>query len=363
MGRLLLALAVLAALASPATAIALPGDAAFAPLDPPDGAALPVDPNGIRVTYTCPVYRIADPGFPLFGGPKDYGLTLSTSPALGADGRLADGVRVTGSADPSVRPDGCSALLGAGGAPPRIQETPGTYYWQVHRICTECPGEYETGPVRTLTLRSPVKPSLRASGRAYAGYPFFVALALTGAPDGTSVVVERRAGSGWKRVGSATALRGKLEAVVTLARGAQQLRAVATIGSQRIEGDATRVTVRRATRWQTGTRDDGAYRGRVGSRSVRLTVARHGRHVRSFRAFVPMLCPGVSPGQFTTQIGTATISRARIAPDGSFVAASTPRSGTAIRVRGRLKRGKVSGRVELSVGSCTGNSAYSAARG
>jgi hypothetical protein len=54
MGRLLLALAVLAALASPATAVALPGDAAFAPLDPPDGAALPVDPNGIRVTYTCP---------------------------------------------------------------------------------------------------------------------------------------------------------------------------------------------------------------------------------------------------------------------------------------------------------------------
>jgi hypothetical protein len=362
MGRLLLAVAVLAALASPATAIALPGDAAFTPLSPPDGAVVPVDPNGIRVTYTCPVYRIADPGFPLFGGPKDYGVTLSTSPTLGADGRLADGVRVTGSADPSVGTDGCSAMLGAGGAPPRIQETPGTYYWQVHRICTECPGSYETGPVRTLTLRSAVKPSLRASGRAYAGYPFFVALTLTGAPDGTIVVVERRAGSGWKRAGSATALRGKAEAVVTLARGDQQLRAVATIGSQRVEGGATRITVRRASRWQTGARDDGAYRGRVGSRSVKLTVARDGRQVRSFRAFVPMLCPGVAPGQFTTQIGTATISRARIAPDGSFVAASTPRSGTTIRVRGRVKRGKASGRVELSVGSCVGNSAYSAAR-
>jgi hypothetical protein len=95
---------------------------------------------------------------------------------------------------------------------------------------------------------------------------------------------------------------------------------------------------------------------------VKLTVARDGRQVRSFRAFAPMLCPGVSPGQFTTQIGTATISRARVAPDGSFVAASTPRSGTTIRVRGRVTRGKASGRVELSVGSCVGNSAYSAAR-
>ena len=75
----------------PGSAAALPGDAPFAPLSPADGATLPVDPDGIPVSYTCPVYRIADPGFPLFGGPKDYGVTLSTSPALGADGRLADG--------------------------------------------------------------------------------------------------------------------------------------------------------------------------------------------------------------------------------------------------------------------------------
>jgi hypothetical protein len=281
---------------------------------------------------------------------------------LAADGRLADALRVPGSADPSVGTDGCSAFLGAGGPPPRIQETPGTYYWQVYRICTECPGSYEVGPVRTLILRSPVKPTVGVSGRAYAGFPFFVSLGLAGAPDGTTVVVERRVGSQWKRVGTATALRGKAEAVVTLARGVQQLRAVATIGSQRIEGDARRVTVRRATAWQTRARDDGAYRGRVGSRSVRFTVSGHGRQVRSFRAYVPMLCPSVTPGQFTTQIGTAALARARIAPDGSFVAASTPRADTTIRVRGRLRHGKVSGRVELSVGDCVGNAAYSAAR-
>jgi hypothetical protein len=216
--------------------------------------------------------------------------------------------------------------------------------------------------VRTLTLRSPVRPAVRVGGRAYAGYPFFVTLTVTGAPDGTAVVVERRAGSGWRRAGSATALRGAAEAVVTLARGAQQLRAVATIGSQRIEGAATGITVRRATRWQTGARDDGSYRGRVGSRSVRLRIVGDGRGLRAFEAFVPMLCPGVAPGQFTTQIGTAAIARARIAPNGRFAAASTPRSGTAIRLRGRLRKGKVTGRVELSVGACSGNSAYSAAR-
>jgi hypothetical protein len=354
--------AVAAALAVPASAAALPGDAAFGPIAPADGAAVPVNPNGIVVTYSCPVYRSADTGFPVFGGPKDYGITLSTSPAIGADGRLADGVQNTGGADPSVGTDGCSAALGAGGPPPRIQETPGTYYWQVYRICTQCPGEYEVGPVRTLILRSPVKPALRVTGHAYAGFPFFVSLTVTGAPDRTSVVVERRVGGQWKQAGSTIALGGKAEAVVTLSRGDQQLRAVATIGSQRIEGSATRVTVGRAAHWQTRARDDGAYSGRLGSKSVRFTVARDGRQVRSFRAYVPMLCPSVMPGQFTTQIGTASIVRARIAPDGGFIAASTPRSGTSIRVRGRLKGGKVSGRVELSVGPCTGNAAYSASR-
>jgi hypothetical protein len=79
-------LAVLCTLCLPAGAWALPGDAPFEPLSPPDGATLPVGPDGIPVTYTCPVYRIADPGFPLFGGPKDYGLRLSSSPAVGGDG-------------------------------------------------------------------------------------------------------------------------------------------------------------------------------------------------------------------------------------------------------------------------------------
>jgi hypothetical protein len=46
-----------------------------------------VNPDGIPVAYSCPVYRIADPGFPLFGGPKDYGARLSTSPTRRTDDR------------------------------------------------------------------------------------------------------------------------------------------------------------------------------------------------------------------------------------------------------------------------------------
>jgi len=217
--------------------------------------------------------------------------------------------------------------------------------------------------VRRPTLSSPVKPALRVSGRAYAGYPFFVALTVTGAPDNTSVVVERRAGGGWMRAGERDRPPRQGGGRGHLAHGDHQLRAAVTIGSQSIVGDAVRVSVRRAARWQTRASDAGACRGRAGFRSVRFEVLRAGRELRGFRAFVPMPCPGVVGGQLTTQIGTAALSRAKIAPDGSFVAASTPRSGTAIRLRGRLRKGKVAGRVELAVGDCSGGSAYTAARG
>ena len=88
-----------------------------------------------------------------------------------------------------------------------------------------------------------------------------------------------------------------------------------------------------------------------------------GRQLRDFRAYVPMLCPGVTAGQFTTQIGTAIVRRAKIAPDGRFVAVSTPGNDTAIKLRGRLRHRKVTGgRVQLSVGNCSGSASFKASR-
>jgi hypothetical protein len=114
-----------------------------------------------------------------------------------------------------------------------------------------------------------------------------------------------------------------------------------------------------AKRWSTSLRSDGAYTGK----SVKLKVARGGRDVRDFRAFVPMTCPGVTPGTFTTQIGMASLKKARVAPDGSFVAASTPDAATTIRIRGKLKGQRVTGgRAELSVGTCSGSLIFSAKR-
>ena len=92
-------------------------------------------------------------------------------------------------------------------------------------------------------------------------------------------------------------------------------------------------------------------------------MTKRGRRLRNFKAFVPMTCPGIDPGTFTTQIGTAAFKKVKIAPDGRFVAAASPDSDTTMRVRGRLTKRKVKGgRVELSVGTCVGSAAYTARR-
>lgn len=351
------------ALAAPGSAAAIPGDPPFEPLTPADGASLSVDPGGIPVTFSCPVYRIADPGFPLFGGPDDYGVSFSRSAALGPDGRLRDPVTLdTGHRDPGTPEGQCSAAMGAGGSD-RPQETPGTYYWQVWRLCTDCPGSYETGPVRRFVLRSRAQLRVRSLGSVYAGFAAIVPVKLTGVPNGSAVRLQRRAGARWRTIARAEALEEQAEIVVKLPRGVQQLRVVATIGDQDVVSPVRRARVRPARGWRTRGGDDGSYAGRPGGeQSVRFTVTGSGRTIRGFKAFVAMLCPGVTPGTFTTQIGTSIINRIRVAPDGRFVGVRTGRR-TAMRVRGRLRNRRVTGgRVELSLGPCSGSVRFTARR-
>ncbi len=161
------------------------------------------------------------------------------------------------------------------------------------------------------------------------------------------------------RVGSP----GKGEASVTLPRGKQALRVTAKLGSATVTSKAHAVNVRRASGWKTDRADDGSYAGKGrGLRSVSFRITGAGRTLTSFDAKVPLLCPGVVAGQFTTQIATAVVERARIAPDGRFVATGPPRGGS-VRIRGRLRNGAVKdGRVEMSLGNCVGNAGFKAAR-
>jgi hypothetical protein len=343
------------ALAAPAQA--LPPDPPPAPQTPADGASVPVDPNGIPVTFGCPVYTVFKTGeFSLPGGPKDYGLSMATAPATGADGRLLNPVALVsgGSATPPGG-DVCNWVLSAGGSV-RPQETPGTYYWQVWRLCTGCASGYEVGPVRTLTLLANAQLTIKPPRTVYAGYPFILHVTTSGVPNLTALSVLR----GAAKVGSGTVASNSASPTVTLSRSGT-IRAAVTLGSQTVTSPEVDVKVSKAAKWKTKASDEGGYKG---TRSAKLTVARKGKEIRKLSVSVSMLCP--TPGmvsQFTTQIGTAALNKVKVAPDGSFVGSATPEASTSIRISGRIGKRKLTGGVaELSVGTCSGTAKFTAAK-
>ncbi|MDA0165847.1 hypothetical protein OM076_36615 [Solirubrobacter ginsenosidimutans] len=344
-------------LAAPAQA--LPPEPPPAPLTPADGASVPVNADGIPVTFGCPVYTQYKTGeFTLPGGPKEYGLSMSAAPALGADGRLTNPVAtVSGGSAPPPGGDQCAWVLAAGGAQ-RPQETPGTYYWQVWRFCSGCTSGYETGPVRTLTLTANATLAVKPPRTIYAGYPFILPVTATGVANFTPLAVRR---SGGATVGAGTVTSESAQPTVTLS-GSTKLSAEVTLGSQTVVSPEVSVKVLRAKTWKTKASDDGAYKG---SRSSKFTVAKHGRELRSLTVSVAMLCPTPGMvGQFTTQIGVAKVKTVRLAPDGSFVGVAVPEEATSIRVRGKIGKRKLSGGIaELSVGSCSGTAKFTAKKG
>lgn len=348
-----------AALALPAAA--LPGDAPVAPLAPADGQTLPVDPEGIDVRFACPAYTAA-PATPPFTTPtagliSDYGAAMSSAPDLGADGRLARTAGIGSVVE--VAPGTCASRLGSGGFP-KPQLTPGTWYWQAWRACPGCDSGWEASPVRRFVLASDATLRLAAPARAYVGFAFVVEVTAGGAATVGGVVLERRAGTGWARVATVTA--GDGAAIVRLPRGAQQLRARSTAGTQEVTSPVVRVTVGAARRWTTTARDDGAYRD-ARRPSVRFRVTGGGRRITAFHADVPTQCSsttsstGIEPG-----ISTVTLPPVRIAPDGRFAVAATYH-GTRVRFTGRLRGRALSGaRAAVSTSACSGSIAVATRR-
>lgn len=351
------------------TASALPGDEPIVLLGPADGATVEPSGDGTRMTFTCPTYRTLDlgDGFAVFGAGTDHTAALATGPELGTDGRLRQDQRVdlAGPIPDDALPAGqCTTVLGD---EDRRGLAPGTYWWQVSRICTGCAGSYESSEPRRIVVRADVRAALRPGSAPYAGYPTFWSVTATGAPDGSAVTVERRAGTGWKRVGVATVDAARAEPVLTLPRGRQRLRATVTVGTQATTTAEVAVRVRpdRGKR-RTSARSDGRWAG-TRKAPVTFRVADAGRRIRDLRATVTMVCPAVPApgsvgGQITTQAGVALVPSARIAPDGRFVGVIA-RDGASGLVRGRLAgRALSDGHVQLRVGPCVGSVRFGARR-
>ena len=355
--RLLVAIALV--LVFPAAAAALPGDPPIVLLGPADGAQVTADPDGIPVRFTCPDYRQFVGTITVYGDYTDYTATFATKPDLGSDGRLLD-ANVVDRDIPMQSDNGsddCASELENDG--PEV--TPGTYYWQVDRLCTGCPTGHETSPVQGFTVRAALKLALTVPKRAFGGYPILASVRAGGVPDGGNVTVQRRAGRRWKRAATATILRERADVVFTLPKGRARVRLKAVVGTQTGTSPARKVTVARAQGWTT-THDVGRYTGKAEGADAELKVAAGGRQIRDFDTEVSMFCVGPTIPDNHIMIGVAPVKKARIAPDGRFYARKKHGSSTVIELRGRVHRGRVKGQVRLTVGTCDGVADFSVRR-
>ncbi len=369
-GRAIVAvmLVVAAWLGGVGSAQALPGDPPIESLSPADGAVLAPNPDGVVITFTCPEYAFADAGggLRLFGGREYYSLRVTTSPQLDADGRLASAFTVdqaTASSDPA-RPAGECFSAFSDGSASGVHTKPGTYYWQVARICSAC-GGYEVGPVRTLRIAVQASPTVTLRWKPWAGYGVVADVQASGVPDGSAVTIQRQAAGAWVDAASGSIAGGSAAIDLTLPEGgATALRAVLVVGDQRIEGAQASVNVLKPGAKRATTRkDDGLWRGTTSSKApVTFTVRGAGREIRSFAGKITALCPAAVPGQFIPQLEVFAIPRARIAPDGRFLA-TVPDGKQRVRIAGRLRGGAVvGGEIAWTDGLCTGTGTFTARR-
>jgi hypothetical protein len=350
---------------------AMPGDPPIEPLTPADGAVLAPDPSGVAVTFTCPTFRFTDDGagLALFAGREYYSLRVSSSSQLDADGRLAAAFAVdqaAASSDPA-RPAGECFSAFTDGSASGAHTKPGTYYWQVFRICTAC-GGYEVGPVRSFRIAVQTTPTVALRWKPWAGYGVVADVRADGVPDGAAITVQRQTGKAWTDAASGFARGGRATVDLELPKaGATAVRAVVVVGDQRIEGTATSVAVGKVAgaRRATGAADDRRWQGQTSSNApITFTVSGRGSKLGKLAGRLTVLCPAAVPGQFIPQLEAFGVPSAKIAPDGRFLKTTRSKDGKlVVRVAGRLKAGKLrDGEISWTDGLCTGTGTFTAKR-
>lgn len=227
----LVGLGVFGAILSMATpATSLPGDAPVVNVSPQDGVSIPANSKGIPVVYQCPVYTsIAD--LPNGGGMRSYSVLFASAPDLGSDGRLlrSNIAAISGPQlfqDPELAVGQCRGIFSASSTRPETK--PGTYYWQVSRLCTSCNGGYEAGPVWkfTITLTGATSAlELSPLPQLFSGFAAVVNARAVDVPDGATIAIEASDGASWRELNIGTVVKNQATIPVAVEIGDVGLRA------------------------------------------------------------------------------------------------------------------------------------------
>lgn len=199
-------------------------------------------------------------------------------------------------------------------------------------------------------------PRLKVPERLYAGYLGVFTLEDKAMIDDAEVALQRRAGSGWTTLVRQRRGSDETELFARLPGGRQTVRAVVTFGGRSFPVATKTLTVRRDA-GRTTSRDDGRYRDPKpsGSSTLQFSVAGDGRTLRGFRASVTTFCFGPTIASNRIFVAFAGFDPIRIAPDGSVVGLLETKSGARQTLIGRLRRGRFTGDISVSLSTCSGS--------
>ena len=314
--------------AAPGHRSSLPGDPPVEPVLPADGAVLPIDRRrhrgALRLPRAVPHRRPERPS----RCSATARTTASTSPPARSSAATGGCCSPTSwrsrpRPGPGQRhPRRPVPRLHGRPRQPRRSRRPGTYYWQAWRTCLDCPGGYETTPVRSFRLTtagSSAELTVKPPARAYRGFPFVVSVSTDGIDRGAAVALQVERGAGWMhgrpphRDGRGD--RRRRAAPAPLRPGRKRLRVTAQVGDETLTSPARALRLRKAKGWTTSGRQDGRWTGdgerpRRSSSASRATAARCATAGSSSRCCAPRRAwPTRSPRRSPTRRSRARRSR------------------------------------------------------
>ena len=197
----------LVALVSSASVAKAQGNPPVEALLPAEGAALPIDPAGIELRYSCPVYIVSgEPPFAVYGGRRDYGTVVATRPEVGNDGRLlqSNWIDLPPSddlPDNDLPQDQCRDQLRRGQLAPDAGDLLLAGLPHLPRLPRRLRGH--AGAILPAD-RERIATSLAVTlpRRAYGGIPFHAEVGGRALPSGAAVRIQARRGSSgaWKTI-------------------------------------------------------------------------------------------------------------------------------------------------------------------
>lgn len=385
-------------------AAALPGDTPITAVGPADGANVPAVEEGLKVTYTCPVYRtveelveeeiplppkevippeeeelpppeeeelpeeeveVIEKLVPVFGNSENYGVIFSTGSALGTNGRLVStGFGEAGEAEAEVvkGTPSCTSELELPTSPNPAVLYQGRVYWQAFRECEGCPSGFETGPVQSFVVVPTIEEAeITYENHVFAGYMTKVSFFASASLKGAKVALQRWTGTEWLTLSEEPGTEsGENSFFITLGAGHRLLRPVLVGTGVTLPLEEKAKTIRRVRKGtaripiQTGNYAY-ALKSQREEFPLSFRVTQGGTMLTGFRAAVEAVCRGPNKEKVTRE-AASSVRSVPIAPNGDVVAhfATTGATPSTVTLTGSFFSGRFTGLLTSSFLNCSG---------